>query len=123
MEMYTPGEAYLTWKDHKIDFPHDPKLLKPKFCRTINPAKTDVGKLSQTILKEMVTELRDKLKLNQWKSTHEVLKWFGELKQMKTTRNQPLKFIKFDIESFYRNISRKLFEKAIEFFRACVFLS
>ena len=67
MEIFTPDEAYLKIKDHKPEFPQ--KIS----CRLINPAKTDVGKLSRIILRENVMELRDRLKFNQWESTNEVL--------------------------------------------------
>ena len=69
MEVYTPGKASITVKDTKLGFPE--RLS----CRLLNPAKTHIGKLSQTILKEKVAELRYKLLLNHWKSTHEVLEW------------------------------------------------
>ena len=110
MEIYTPDEAYLTIKEHKPDFPR--KIS----CRLINPAKTDVGKLSRQILQEKVTDLRDKLQVNQWKSTNEVLEWFASLKYTKESiKNQTLKFIKFNIEAFYPSISEELLNKSIHF--------
>ena len=110
MEIFTPGEAYVTVKDTKTGFPGTCS------CRLINPAKTDIGKLSQKILKEKVTELRDKLQINHWKSTHEVLEWFITLKQRKqVTKNQPIKFIKFDIEQYYPSITKELLDKSISF--------
>ena len=51
MQIFTHDEAYLTFKDHKPDF------MKKPTCRVINPSKTDIGKLSQDILKEKVTKL------------------------------------------------------------------
>ena len=85
MQTFTPGESYITIKDHKQDFPG--KIS----CRLINPAKTDVGKLSKVILQEKVAELREKLQLNQWKSTKEVLEWFSALKYTKEAiKNQKI---------------------------------
>ena len=55
MQKFTPGESYVTIKDHKPEFPG--KIS----CRLMNPAKTDVGKLSKIILQEKVAELREKL--------------------------------------------------------------
>ena len=110
MEIFTPGEAYLAIKDHKPVFPR--KIS----CRLINPAKTDVGKLSRIILQEKVTELRDKLKFNQWKSTNEVQVWFSSLKYTKEAiKNQKIEFIKFDMEACYPSISRDLLNKSIQF--------
>ena len=40
-------------------------LVALSTCRLINPAKTDVGRLSKRILEEKVAELREKLQLNQ----------------------------------------------------------
>ena len=61
-------------------------------------------------------KLREKLQLNQWKSTAEVLEWFSALKYTKEAiRNQKLKFIKFDIEAFYPSISSELLERSINF--------
>ena len=82
----------------------------------INPAKTDLGKLSKKVLQDIVAELRAKLQLNQWKSTAEVLEWFSTLKYTKeATKNQKTKFIKFDIEAFYPSISRELLDKSLNF--------
>jgi hypothetical protein len=41
MEIYCPTESFFTIKDHKNDFPSKIKV------RVINPAKTDVGKISK----------------------------------------------------------------------------
>ena len=118
MQEYTPGETYCTWKDHKKGFPSAPHLVETKFCRVINPAKSNVEKLSKVILQQIVMELRLRLKLNLWKSTHEVLERFKGLQikaSNKRTKNQPFKFVKFDIELYYPNITRKLFDRAIQF--------
>ena len=57
MQIFTPGNAYFTHEDHK-------KHTNGKIpCRVINPAKTHVGKLSQKILREKDTELREKMNL------------------------------------------------------------
>ena len=110
MEIFTPGEAYITIKDHKPDFPG--KIS----CWLINPAKTDVGKLSRKILQDKVTELHDKLQINQWKSTNEVLEWFASLKYTKeSVKNQKIKFIKFNKEAFYPSITEELLNKSIKF--------
>ena len=72
------------------------------------------------ILQEKITELRERLRLNQWKSTNEVLEWFSTLKFTKAaSRNQKTKFIKFDIEAYYPSITRDLLNKSIQFAKEC----
>ena len=41
MEVYAEKEAFITLKDHKEDFRNKPT------CRLINPAKSNVGKISK----------------------------------------------------------------------------
>ena len=50
-------EAYITLKDHKPDFPARVS------CRLINPCKTEMGKISKTILQRIVSEVRTKTNL------------------------------------------------------------
>ena len=116
MEIFTPSEAYLTIKDHKCDF------LRNILWRLINPAKMDVGKLSRTILQEKIAKLHEKLQLNQWKSTDEVLEWFSTLKFTKaSTKNQKTKFFKFNIQAYY---SSDMLKKLIQFAKTSgVFIS
>ena len=96
--------AYLTVKDHKDNFPNNVK------CRLINPAKSNVGKISKQILQQINDKLRTELKLQQWRSTNDTLNWFKALEN-KTRR----KFIQLDIVDFYPSISQNLFDAAIEF--------
>ena len=96
--------AYITIKDHKEDFPNSIK------CRLINPAKSNVGKISQQLLQKINEEIRCELKLNQWRSTTDTLNWFKDIKQK--TR---LKFIQLDIVGFYPSITEGLFNSAINF--------
>ena len=44
MERLQETEAYITIKDHKEDFPANPKF------RLINPSKTDLGRVSKRLL-------------------------------------------------------------------------
>ena len=57
--------------------------------------------------------LKKKLNLNQWRSTQEVMDWFNGLKDKKK-----LKFIKFDIVSFYPSITKDLLNKTIAWARS-----
>ena len=104
MERLQQSEAYITVKDHKDDFPANPKF------RLINPSKTDVGKVSKVILDRINKELLEKIKVNQWKSSKAVINWFKEVKE-----KQRCTFIKFDVDNFYPSITLELFNKAIHF--------
>ena len=97
MQNYTHNEAFITIKDHKADFPS--KLP----ARLLNPAKNDLGRVSKIILQQINSEIRYSTKLNQWRSTQSVLKWFKDLEN--TAR---LKFFKFDIVNYYPTISPEL---------------
>ena len=48
---------------------------KPTY-RLINPAKSEIEKISKQLLDRINTTLVSKLKLNQWKNTKAVLAWF-----------------------------------------------
>jgi hypothetical protein len=67
-------EVFICLKDHKENFENNPK------CRLINPAKNESGKLSKIILDEINSNLRQKLNLNQWRNTKQVIEWFGNIK-------------------------------------------
>ena len=68
IEVYGEARAFITLKDHKENFENAPK------CRLINPAKTNIGKISKQILQKINREVREKTELTQWQSTGEVLK-------------------------------------------------
>ena len=96
--------AYITVKDHKDNFPNNVK------CRLINPAKTNIGKISKNILQKKNEIIRTTLSLQQWRSTTDTLTWFKNL-ESKTM----LKFIQLDIVDFYPSITETLFNKALTF--------
>ena len=102
IEAFSLKPAFLTIKDHKPEFPN--KIS----CRLINPSKSNIGIISKNILDRINNELREKLKINQWKSSKEVLKWFNNLEDKKN-----LKFLKFDVEQFYPSITKSLMSNAI----------
>jgi hypothetical protein len=104
--------SFLTVKDHKPTFPS-----KPSF-RLINPSKSNMGRISKQILERVNRNLKDKLMVNQWRSTGEVLEWFSSLDS-----KEELKFIQFDIESFYPSITPKLLKKAIQLAKEYTILS
>ena len=104
MERLQKSQAYITVKDHKEDFPANPKF------RLINPSKTDIGKVSKVILDKINTSLLEKIKVNQWKSSKAVINWFKDIRD-----KHRCSFIKFDVDNFYPSITLELFTKAIEF--------
>ena len=77
IEKMKKREAFISLKDHKENFENNPK------CRLINPAKSESGKLSKIILDEINSNLRQKLNLNQWRNTKQVIEWFGNIKTKK----------------------------------------
>ena len=93
-----------TLKDHKPNFANNPT------CRLINPAKSEIGKISKQLLDRINTALVSKLKLNQWKNTKAVLAWFTGI-QHKELHS----FIAFDVVEFYPSISADLRSAALEF--------
>ena len=104
IEQYANRNAFLTLKDHKVNFESNPK------CRLINPAKSDIGVISKFYLDGVNTKLRQRLQVNQWRNTDEVIHWFTAIPDKRHSR-----FIKFDIADFYPSISQDLLCKAINF--------
>jgi len=61
-------QAYITLKGHKENFQNKPT------CRLINPAKSEIGKISKQILDNINTSIRTRTMLNQWKYSISVIK-------------------------------------------------
>jgi hypothetical protein len=95
-------EAFISLKDHKENFENNQK------CRLINPAKSESGKLSKFILDKINSNLRQKLDSNQWRSTQQVISWFGNIND-----KDRQSFISFYIVDFYPSISEKLLNEAL----------
>ena len=55
VEIMARKDAYVTLKDHKPNFENNPK------CRLINPAKSNIGKISKIELQKINSEIRQKL--------------------------------------------------------------
>ena len=70
VEIYAEKEAYVTIKDHKEDFPNKVS------CRLINPAKSEIGKISKSIVEKINSRIRGITQLQQWRDTQSVIKWF-----------------------------------------------
>ena len=101
---FTKRESFITIKDHKDNFENNTK------CRLINPAKSELGKGSKKIVASIVTSLKEKTKLNLWKNTDSVLKWFKDLEN-----KNKLSFMQFDICDFYANITEDILRGALEY--------
>ena len=56
-------DAYITLKDHKENF----ATKSP--CRLINPAKSEMGRVSKSILERITQNVRGALEINAWKNT------------------------------------------------------
>ena len=104
VEPMAQKEAYITIKDHKERFPNDVK------CRLINPAKSNIGRISKNILENINRQIRLKYNLNQWRSTDQALEWFSNI-DSKTRKV----LLQLDIVDFYPSISEDLFNKALDF--------
>ena len=65
--MYKQKEVFLTAKDHKPNFIQDP------IFRLINPASTELGRISIQILEKASKQIREVFKVNLWISTNNVL--------------------------------------------------
>ena len=96
-------EALFTLKDHKDNFANNPEV------RLLNPTKPELGRVSKQILAKVVKEVKEKTTLTQWKSDLSAVKWFKLLED-----KENLRFIEFDICSFYPNITRELLTKTMQ---------
>ena len=103
IDKYTESNAFITIKDHKAEFPGRIQ------CRLINPAKSNLGKISKAILGKHVKEIKQKTNSNQWKNSSDAIEWFKKLENKNS-----LVFFKFDINSYYPSITENLFNEALE---------
>ena len=106
IETMAERHAFITLKDHKDNFANKPT------CRLINPAKSELGLISKQKLENIITKVKMATKVNQWKSTNDVIGWFNEIKS-----KQNATFMIFDIVDYYPSISPDLLTKAINFAR------
>ena len=72
--------------------------------------KNEIGRISKNILDKINHQLRDSLRINQWKDTSEIIKWF-----IKILDKNRYKFAIFDIKDFYSSILEKLLINALNF--------
>ena len=96
--------AFLTIKDHKPNFPNTIQ------CRLINPAKSEIGKISREYLQKITYEIKTKTNLTQWRNTDEVIDWFNNIEN-----KQNQKFFQLDIKDFYPSITETLLDKSLKY--------
>ena len=92
-------------KDHKDNFENKPT------CRLINPAKSEIGRISKQILENINTTVRLKTGLNEWKSSASVINWYADI----PNKNQHTFAVFDNFENFYPSITEKLLTDSINF--------
>ena len=97
-------EVFLTIRDHKEGFPHTLSF------RLIDLSKSDIGKISKSLLDTINENILKQTNVSQWKNTSQVITWFKNIKCKKTSS-----FVNFDVENFYPSISIDLFTDAISY--------
>lgn len=96
--------AFVTLKDHKDNFRNNPT------CRLINPAKSELGHVSKTIVSKINRAIVSKTNINLWRNTGEVVEWF------KSVQNKSESFfICFDVTEFYPSITEGTLKDALTF--------
>ena len=93
IEHITKAPAYITLKDHKDNF----SSAHP--CHLINPCKSEIGKISKSILENINRNLVKFPQVNQSRNLGRVIKWFYSIEN-----KSQCKFIQFDIAEFYPSI-------------------
>ena len=87
------NEAYITAKDRKENFQNSPSF------RLTNSTKTNIGKISKTILDKINEKLTSSIQVSQWKNSFVLSKWFKNIQNKNNCS-----FIVFNMENFYPSI-------------------
>ena len=85
-------------------------LLQHTKCRLINPTKSELGRVSKQMLAEIISTVKRKSQIQQWKNTHSVIEWFTKL-----NNKEKLHFIQFDVVDYYASITPTLVKNSIAF--------
>ena len=112
MDINAKSSCFITIKNHQENFLNHPKV------RLINPAKNELGRISNTILDNINMKLFQATKINQWKNTISTIIWFNSLKN-----KHLMKLVMFDIKDFYPSITQDLLNKALNFSREYIYIS
>ena len=97
-------KVFITLKDHKPNFKNNPT------CRLINPAKSEIGKVSKQILDRINKKVNASIKINQWENTASAVAWFNSI-----SNKDQYSFNTFDVVDFYPSISIDLLNAALDF--------
>ena len=81
----------------------------PSF-RFINPAKNELGEVSELIIEKIYERLIPEFHFNQWKNIDSNLKWFIDI-----SNNNDSSFIQLDFKEFYPSINEDILTNAIQF--------
>ena len=100
VEINGENNRFFTLKHHKNNFANKPQV------RLINPAKSELGRISKVILDKINLAIRDNFSFNQWKNTQNVIDWFNEIPNKKVH-----KIVVFDIKEFYPSIQEQLLKE------------
>ena len=76
MDVNAESNCFIRITEHKENFLNHPKV------RLINLAKNELGRISKTILDNINMKLFEATKINRWKNTVSVVKWFISLKDI-----------------------------------------
>ena len=79
----------------------------------INPAKSEIGKVSKLFIENINTKVWEISSVNQGRDTDSLVTWFENRKNKKKCI-----FMQYDIEEFYPSISEDLLKKAINYARS-----
>ena len=71
------SNAFVSLKYHKPNFSSNPKY------RLINPAKSEMGKISKYFLEQLNSKVRDLSSVKQWQETSTAINWFKDIKNKK----------------------------------------
>ena len=104
LDTLSQKSSFITLKDHKDNFANKPT------CCLINPSKSELGRVSKSILEKINKVVVEKTGVQQWKNTRAALQWFNSI----PNKNQN-SFISFDIVNFYPSITPQLLKKALDF--------
>ena len=95
---------FVTLEDHKDNFQSSVS------CRLTNPSKSELGKISKSILENINHHLIKLLCINQLKNSASIIEWFKHIKEKRNCT-----FINFDIREFYPSITENILDKTLLF--------
>ena len=102
------SNAFVSLKGHQPNFISSKLISSNPKCRLINPAKSEIWKISKYIIQQLNSRVRNLSSVNQWQETSTVINWFKNIKNKKKCI-----FMQYDIEEFYPSISKEILLKAI----------